>query len=58
MGGKDKQLVTSLRVDPELWREAKIEAIKRGTTLANLIDKALRSEIDKKRKKLSNNVVQ
>jgi hypothetical protein len=40
-------VVTSLRVDGDLWKDAKIEAIKQGETLASLIDRALRKEIAK-----------
>lgn len=42
-----KEIVTSLRVDVELWKEAKIEAIKRGVTLGKIVDKALRCELKK-----------
>ncbi len=40
-------VVTSLRVEQDLWKEAKIEAIKQGTTLASFIDKAIRNEIER-----------
>jgi hypothetical protein len=40
-------VVTSLRVDGDLWKDAKIEAIKQGETLAKLIDRAIRNEIVK-----------
>ena len=46
---KKDQVVTSLRVDPELWKEAKIESIRRGTTLTSLIDKAMRKELKENR---------
>jgi hypothetical protein len=49
MAKRKDQVVTSLRVDPELWKEAKIEAIRRGTTLASLIDKAMRKELKENR---------
>ena len=42
---KKKQTVTSLRVDPKLWKKAKIEAIKREITLAELVDRALKNEL-------------
>jgi len=41
---KDR-IVTSVRIDAALWKEAKIEAIRRGTTLASLLDKAIRNEL-------------
>lgn len=45
MSKKKKQIVTSLRVDPRLWKEAKIQAIRRGVTLAEIVDEALRKEL-------------
>lgn len=43
------QLVTSLRVDPELWKKAKMEAIKHDLTLAELVDESIRDWLKKKR---------
>ena len=43
-----KQLVTSLRVDPELWKEAKIQAIRHDLTLADVVDVAIRDWIKNK----------
>jgi predicted HicB family RNase H-like nuclease len=40
-----KEIVTSLRVNPELWKLAKIEAIKQGITLGELVDKSLKREL-------------
>lgn len=45
MTTKKNRVVTSLRIDSELWKEAKIEAIKRGTNLATLIEQAVKKEI-------------
>jgi len=45
-----KQVVTSIRVDEELWKEAKIYAIKKGLTLAELLDQLIRKELEKERK--------
>ncbi len=42
---KRNQAVTSLRIDPDLLKQAKILAINRNTTLATLVEKALRNEI-------------
>jgi len=36
---------TSIKIDPELWKEAKIEAIERGIELSELVEKAVRKEI-------------
>jgi hypothetical protein len=37
--------VTSIRVDEDLWRDAKIHAIRKETTLTELIEKLLREEL-------------
>ena len=42
MGGK----VTSIRIDPELLRRAKIVAIEEGITLSDLIQEAIRIVVD------------
>lgn len=36
-----KQLVTSLRVDSDLWKEAKVQAIRHDITLTELVEEAL-----------------
>lgn len=46
-----KQIVTSLRVNPDLWKEAKIQAIKEEITLAEVVEKALVEWIKKRKKK-------
>ena len=33
-------------LDPDLWKKAKIEAIKRGIELSEWVENALRKEID------------
>jgi predicted HicB family RNase H-like nuclease len=35
------QFVTSLRINPEIWKEAKIQAIKHDITLTELIEEAI-----------------
>lgn len=42
---------TSLNVDPEIWKQAKIEAINKGMTLTDLVEKAIQSWIEKNRGK-------
>lgn len=42
----DEKMVTSIKVDRELWKEAKIHAIKNGMALYALLDKALRRELE------------
>lgn len=44
-----EQIVTSLKVNPELWKEAKIEALKCDITLSELIDQAIREWIEKRK---------
>jgi hypothetical protein len=36
-----KQFVTSLRVDSDLWKEAKVQAIRHDITLTELVEEAL-----------------
>jgi predicted HicB family RNase H-like nuclease len=38
----------SIRLDPELWKEAKIYAIKNDISVAELVEEALKKEITKK----------
>jgi predicted HicB family RNase H-like nuclease len=45
-----KQLVTSLRINPELWKEAKIQAIKHDITLTELLEEAINCWIKQKNK--------
>ena len=48
---QEKELVvTSLKVNPELWKQAKIEALKCDITLGELIDEAVRDWIARKEK--------
>lgn len=48
---ESKQIVTSIRVDKELWKKAKIHAIKRGITLAEFLNELIRKELEKQEKK-------
>lgn len=45
-----EQVVTSLRVDPDLWKKAKMKAIENDTTLGEVIDEALREWLRKQEK--------
>lgn len=45
-----KEIVTSLRVNPELWKEARKAAIDCDITLGELVDQALREWIEKQEK--------
>jgi predicted HicB family RNase H-like nuclease len=42
-----KRESTSIKIDPELWKEAKIEAIRRDMDLSQLVEQALRKELGK-----------
>jgi len=44
------QIVTSLKVNPELWKQAKITALQCDITLGELIDQAVRDWIKKQEK--------
>ena len=44
-----KRTPTSINVDEDLWREAKIAAINRGTTVTEIVEDALRKELRKAR---------
>ena len=44
-----KDVVTSFRVDEDLWREARIYAIQNKMTMKKLIDTLLRMELKEKR---------
>jgi predicted HicB family RNase H-like nuclease len=50
-----KQLVTSLRINPEIWKEAKVAAIQNDMTLTQLVEEAIKcwmeTKIEKKEKK-------
>ena len=46
-----KLTVTSVKVDADLWKEAKIQAIRRGITVAELLNEALRKELTTTAKK-------
>ena len=42
---KIKREATSIKIDPELWKQAKIEAITREMELSELVENALRKEL-------------
>jgi predicted HicB family RNase H-like nuclease len=46
-----EQIVTSLKVNPELWKQAKIAALECDITLGELIDRAIREYIEKQEKR-------
>ncbi|MEM1946388.1 MAG: ribbon-helix-helix protein, CopG family [Candidatus Caldarchaeum sp.] len=40
---------TSIKIDPEVWKEAKKHAIDKGETVSELIERLLREELGKKK---------
>ena len=37
----------SIKIKPKIWKDAKIKAIKEGTTVSNLVEKAIRKKLNK-----------
>ena len=52
MNEKD-QFVTSLRINPEIWKEAKVQAIRHDITLTQLLEEAINCWIKEKSKEKS-----
>lgn len=48
-----KREYTSIRIDPDLWKEAKIEAIRRDIELSQLVEDAVRAWIEEPKKRES-----
>jgi predicted transcriptional regulator len=46
-----KRRTTSIKVDPELWKEFKKLAIDRGTTASDLIERFIRDELHRSGKR-------
>lgn len=42
-----ERFVTSLRIDKQLWKEAKKHAIEKETTIGKLIEELIKKEIKK-----------
>jgi predicted HicB family RNase H-like nuclease len=42
---------TSLKLRPDLWKEAKIEAIKQGKTLSDFVEEALQNWLKETKRK-------
>ena len=39
--------VTSLRIDEDLWKDVKILAVRRATTISDLVESLLRRELER-----------
>ena len=44
------KVITSIRVDDELWKKARIHAIENGETMTNMIERLLSKEIERRKK--------
>ena len=42
-----KKEYTSIRIDPELWKEFKMEALREDTQVSDLMEKLIRKELDR-----------
>jgi len=42
---KKEKTSTSIKIDPKLWKEVKIEAIRRDMEVSELVELALRKEL-------------
>lgn len=38
---KEERTATSIKIKPNVWKEAKIEAIKQGITVSELVEEAI-----------------
>lgn len=45
-----KEVVTSIRIDEDLWKEVKIHAVKESMTLKELLERLLREELKRTKK--------
>jgi len=45
--------VTSIKVKPDIWKEARIEAIRQGKTVSELVEEAIEAWIKEHRKRES-----
>jgi DNA-binding protein len=52
MADDDKREVTSIRINQDLWKKAKHEAINRDVSLADLVEQALTKELGIKESKV------
>jgi hypothetical protein len=50
-GDSVKRESTSIKIRPDVWKSAKIEAIKQDMDLSELVEKALEAFMDKKENK-------
>lgn len=46
MPGKER-VATSIKVEPELWKEARIQAIREDIEVSELVERALKRELER-----------
>jgi len=46
-----KRVATSIKIHPQLWKQAKIEAIRNDMELSELVEHAIEKWIEEKKKK-------
>jgi predicted DNA-binding protein len=47
---KEQRTATSIKIKPDVWKEAKIEAIKEGRTVSELVEEAIETWIKEHKK--------
>ena len=45
------KVITSVRVDDELWKKVKIHAIEKDETVSDMLERLLKEELERKDKK-------
>jgi len=48
-----KREATSIKIDPQLWKQAKIEAIRNDMELSELVEQAIQAWIEEQAQKLA-----
>jgi negative regulator of replication initiation len=44
------KVITSIRVDDELWKKARIHAIENGETMTDMLERLLQCEVTRRKK--------
>jgi hypothetical protein len=47
------KVVTSIRVDDELWKKARIHAIENGETMTDMMERLLIKELERRRRSVA-----
>ena len=51
LGSKKTRAYTSIRIDPELWKEFKIEALRQDVEVSELMERLVRRELERAKSK-------